>query len=230
LTLRSPGVCDRCKGSGAKPGTVPRTCPNCRGAGMVNSNQGAFQFAEPCRECQGVGTIVDEKCPECRGTGGVTKNRVITVRIPAGVGDGQRIRIPGRGEPGQRGGPPGNLYVLVHVRADDLFGRSGNDLTLTVPVTYAEATLGTELTVPTIDSTVTLRVPAGSRSGRTLRVRGKGVPGKGDLLVTIEVSVPAELSDEARKALEEYAVHAPPAPRQHIEDAARRRAAGRSVS
>jgi molecular chaperone DnaJ len=223
LTLRSPGVCDRCKGSGAKPGTELKTCPKCRGAGLVNSNQGAFQFSEPCRECQGVGTIVEEKCPECRGTGGVTKNRTITVRIPPGVAEGQRIRLSGRGEPGARGGPAGNLHVLVHVRPDDLFGRSGDDLTLTVPVTFAEAALGAELTVPTMEGVVTLRVPAGTRSGRTLRVRGKGVPGKGDLLVTVEIHVPAELPAAARKAVEEYAASAPTAPRERIEEAVRRR-------
>ena len=135
LTLRAPGVCDTCHGTGAKPGTQPRTCPVCHGAGLVTRNQGSFSFSEPCRECQGVGTIVDEKCPECRGTGGVTKTRTLNVRFPAGVADGQRIRLAGRGEPGERGGPAGDLYVLVRVRADDLFGRSGDDLTLTVPIT-----------------------------------------------------------------------------------------------
>src|SRR5690606_4831613 len=131
LTLRAPGVCDTCRGSGAKPGTSPRTCPVCGGTGLVTRNQGSFSFSEPCRECQGVGTIVQEKCPECQGTGGVTKTRRLNVRIPPGVQDGQRIRLAGRGEPGVRGGPPGNLYVLVKVRPDDLFGRSGNNLTLT---------------------------------------------------------------------------------------------------
>jgi molecular chaperone DnaJ len=222
LTLRAPGVCDTCRGSGAKPGTRPRTCPQCRGTGLVTRNQGAFSFSEPCRECQGVGTIVDEKCPECRGTGGVTRTRRLTVRIPPGVSDGQRIRLTGRGEPGSRGGPAGNLYVLVRVRPDDLFGRSGDNLTLTVPITFAEAVLGTDLRVPTLDGPVILRVPPGTPSGRTLRARGRGVARRdgtsGDLLVTVDVVVPAELSKEARTALESFAAATGPAPRLHLEE------------
>jgi len=224
LTLRAPGVCDTCRGSGAKPGTQPRTCPQCRGSGMITRNQGSFSFSEPCRECQGVGTIVEEKCPECQGTGGVTKSRRLNVRIPPGVSDGQRIRLAGRGEPGVRGGPPGNLYVLVRVRPDRLFGRSGDNLTLTVPITFPEAVLGTDLRVPTLDGPVTLRVPPGTPSGRTLRVRGKGVPHRddtaGDLLVTVEVVVPEQVSKEARAALESFAESAGPAPRRHLEERA----------
>jgi molecular chaperone DnaJ len=228
LTLRTPGVCDTCSGSGAAPGSQPKTCPNCKGVGLVTSNQGAFSFSEPCRECQGVGSIVEDKCPECRGTGGVTKTRTMNVRIPPGVNDGQRIRLAGRGEPGERGGPAGDLYVLVKVRPDALLGRSGDDLTLTVPVTFAEAALGTDLRVPTLDSAVTLRVAPGTPSGRVLRVRGKGVVRRdgraGDLLVTIEVEVPTELSVKAREALAEYAAAAPPAPRTRIDAVARERA------
>jgi molecular chaperone DnaJ len=226
LTLRSPGVCDTCHGDGAKPGTRPRTCPQCNGSGLITRNQGSFSFSEPCRECQGVGTIVDEKCPECRGTGGVTKTRTLNVRIPPGVSDGQRIRLAARGEPGDRGGPAGDLYVLVRVRPDSMFGRSGDDLTLTVPITYPEAVLGVDLRVPTLDGAVTLRVPPGTPTGRTLRVRGKGVARRegrvGDLLVTIDVVVPKTLSDEARVALEKYAAEIPPAPREHIEALVRR--------
>jgi molecular chaperone DnaJ len=223
LTLRSPGVCDICHGNGAKPGTVPRTCPKCHGSGLISRNQGSFSFSEPCRECQGSGSIVDEKCPECRGTGGVTKNRTINVRFPAGVADGQRIRLSGRGEPGERGGPAGDLYVQVKVRPDDLFGRSGDDLTLTVPITFAESVLGTDLKVPTLDGVVTLRVPPGTPSGRTLRARGKGVARRdghaGDLLVTVEVQVPSGtgITDEARDALERFAKLTPPAHRDRIE-------------
>ncbi|MFG2038684.1 molecular chaperone DnaJ [Dactylosporangium sp. NPDC048998] len=227
ITLRTPGTCETCHGNGAAPGTSPRSCPKCRGLGVVSSNQGSFSFTEPCRECQGVGTIVDEKCPECHGTGGVTKTRTINVRIPAGVSDGQRIRLAGRGEPGTRGGSPGDLFVLIKVRPDPVFGRSGDDLTLTVPVTFAEAALGADLRVPTLDATVLLRVPPGTPSGRTLRVRGKGVARRdgnvGDLLVTIDVHVPAELSEAARKALSDYAAAAPPAPRERLEAIARER-------
>jgi molecular chaperone DnaJ len=226
ITLRAPGVCDVCHGSGAKPGTRPRQCPVCRGSGLVTSNQGAFSFSEPCRECQGVGTVVDEKCVECRGTGGVTKTRTLNVRIPAGVSDGQRIRLAGRGEPGERGGPAGDLHLLVKVRSDAIFGRDGDDLTLTVPVSYAEAVFGTDLRVPTLDGSVTLRVAPGTPSGRTLRVRGRGVARRdgtiGDLLVTIEVDVPAQLSPEARKALEEFTAYSPPPARNAIDEMVRR--------
>jgi molecular chaperone DnaJ len=221
LTLRAPGVCDTCHGSGAKPGTVPRTCPVCQGTGLVTTNQGSFSFSEPCRECQGVGTIVEVKCPECQGTGGVTKTRTLNVRIPAGVADGQKIRLAGRGEPGARGGPAGDLYVLIKVRPDPLFGRYGDDLTLAVPITYPEAVAGIDLRVPTLDTPVTVRVPPGTPSGRTFRVRGKGVPRRegasGDLLVTVDITIPKELSEAARTALEEYAQAAPPAPREHID-------------
>lgn len=229
LTLRAPGVCDTCQGTGAKPGTVPRTCPACRGTGLVTRNQGAFSFAEPCVECQGVGSVVDEKCSECRGTGGVTKSRTLRVRIPAGVTEGQRIRLKGKGEPGDRGGPAGDLYVLVRVRTDQLFGRSGENLTVTVPITFPEAALGTELTVPTLDGAVTVRVPPGTPSGRTLRVRGKGGPkrdgsGAADLLVTVELVVPKELSEEARKALAAFDAATPAAPRERIDAEVKRRA------
>ncbi|WP_433265648.1 molecular chaperone DnaJ [Micromonospora vinacea] len=226
LTLRAPGVCDTCHGNGAKPGTQPRTCPVCHGAGVTTRNQGSFSFSEPCRNCQGVGTVVEEKCPECHGSGGVTKTRTMNVRFPAGVADGQRIRLTGRGEPGERGGPAGDLFVHVKVRPDELFGRTGDDLTLTVPVTFAEAVLGTDLRVPTLDGAVTLRVPPGTPSGRVLRARGKGVVRRdgqaGDLLVTLDVVVPARLSDEARTALESFAEQTPPAAREHLDARVRR--------
>jgi molecular chaperone DnaJ len=228
VTLRAPGPCDTCHGSGAKPGTEPRTCPKCNGVGLVSTNQGAFQFSEPCRECQGVGTGVDEKCPDCRGTGAVTRPRTLTVRIPPGVDDGQRIRLSGRGEPGERGGTAGDLYVQVRVKPHDLFTRSGQNLGVTVPVTIAEATLGVDLVVPTLDSQVTVRVPPGTPGGRVLRVRGRGVPRRGsstagDLLVTIDVEVPRELSPEARKAMEDFAAHTPSAKRDRIDAALRAR-------
>ncbi|HEV2087885.1 MAG TPA: molecular chaperone DnaJ [Cryptosporangiaceae bacterium] len=221
LRLHAPGICETCHGNGAKAGTEPRTCPLCLGAGLVSRNQGAFSFSEPCRECQGAGTVVDQKCPDCRGTGGVTKTRTMHVRIPAGVSDGQRIRLKGKGQPGQRGGPPGDLFVVVHVQDHPMFGRSGPHLTLTVPVTFPEAVLGTELRVPTLDGAVTLRVPPGTPSGRTLRVRGKGIRKAdgppGDLLVTVEVDVPTAVNESARKALADYAAAMPDNPRAHLE-------------
>ncbi|GAA1635335.1 molecular chaperone DnaJ [Catellatospora bangladeshensis] len=221
LTLRTLGVCDTCHGDGAKPGTRPRTCKFCHGAGVINRNQGAFGFAEACRDCQGVGTVVDHKCPECAGTGGVTKTRTLTVRIPAGVADGQRIRLAGRGEPGERGGPPGDLYIRAIVRPDTMFGRNGDDLTVTIPVTYAESVLGAEVRVPTLDGMMKVKVPPGTPSGRLLRVRGKGVPKRdghsGDLLVTVEIVVPQQLSEEAREALVRFTELAPPVRRDHLE-------------
>ncbi|MFL6122314.1 molecular chaperone DnaJ [Actinophytocola sp.] len=209
LRLSSPSTCDTCKGTGAKPGTTPRTCPTCAGAGLVSRSQGAFAFSEPCRDCRGTGRIVDDPCPECGGDGVSTKSRTLTVRIPAGVDDDQRIRLAGQGEPGSGTGHAGDLYVRVHVTPHPVFGRSGNDLTLKVPVTFTELALGTTLEVPTLDGKVALRVPPGTSSGRVLRVRGKGIARKdgqtGDLLVTLQVAVPAKLDDSAKAALEAYA-------------------------
>jgi molecular chaperone DnaJ len=220
LRMSSPGACQNCNGSGARPGTTPRQCAVCLGTGLVTRNQGAFAFSEPCRECRGTGQVVDDPCPQCRGSGVTTQTRVITVRIPAGVRDGQRIRIAGKGVPGERGGPPGDLYVVVHVRAHPLFGRSGDDLTLTLPLSYAEAALGTTVRVPTLDGAVSLKVPAGTAGGRTFRVRGRGAPrrdgGHGDLLVTVEIAVPKRLSPRAREALEAFAAAQDDDPRPHI--------------
>jgi molecular chaperone DnaJ len=220
LQLASPAACRTCGGNGARPGSAPRQCPNCLGTGLVTRNQGAFAFSEPCRECRGTGSIIDDPCPDCRGSGVTTQTRTITVKIPAGVADGQRIRLASKGVPGERGGPAGDLYVRVHVRAHELFGRKGDDLTLTLPVTFPEATLGTTVRVPTMDGAVTLKIPAGTASGRTFRVRGRGVPkrsgGAGDLLVTAEVAVPKNLSADAREALEKYVAAQPDDPRPQI--------------
>jgi len=174
-------------------------------------------LSQICPECGGRGTIITSPCPTCGGTGVEHRNRSVKVRIPSGVESGQRIRVKGRGAAGRGGGPSGDLFVVVHVARDKVFGRRGRNLTLTVPVSYAEAVLGTTLTVPTLTDSVTLKVPAGTPSGRTLRVRGRGVPaGKkdpvGDLLVTIEVAVPESLSEEQRAVVEELAkVVEPPA-------------------
>ena len=219
LQLSGPGRCSTCGGNGARPGTSPRTCPTCGGAGVVSSNQGGFAVSEPCRDCRGSGQIVDNPCPECGGSGVTTQTRTITVRVPAGVRDGARLRIPGKGTPGQRGGPAGDLFVTVHVRPHALFGRKGDDLTLTVPISFAEAALGTTLRVPTLDGAVSLKVAAGTPSGRTLRVRGRGVPAKkrtGDLLVTVEVAVPQKLNHEAAEALEKFAAAQDDDPRPQI--------------
>jgi molecular chaperone DnaJ len=209
LRLSSPAACTTCGGSGAKPGTAPHVCATCSGSGLVTRSQGAFAFSEPCRDCRGTGRIIDDPCPECGGDGVSTRTRTLTVRIPSGVDDGQRIRLAGQGEPGRNGGPSGDLFVRVHVNPHSVFGRQGNDLTLTAPMTFTELALGTTLTVPTLDGKVTLKVPAGTASGRVLRARGKGITKRdgtaGDLLITLEVTVPNNMSSEARKALEAYA-------------------------
>jgi molecular chaperone DnaJ len=199
VRLSAPQVCPTCHGNGAKPGTSPRTCPVCDGAGQVSSSQGAFAFAEPCRNCRGRGVLIDDPCPTCGGSG----------QAAAGVDDGQRIRLAGRGQPGDHGGPAGDLYVRVHVRPHPVFGRRDNNLTLKLPVTFPEAALGATVAVPTLDGeTVTVRIPPGTTSGRTLRVKGKGIHPKngrpGDLLVTVEVAVPDKLTGTAKAALEAY--------------------------
>jgi molecular chaperone DnaJ len=222
LQLSGPGTCQTCHGSGATAASGTHTCPTCGGSGFRNVNQGGFGFSEPCRDCRGTGRIIDNPCPDCQGTGSTMQTRTITVRVPAGVKDGAKLRIAGKGTPGKRGGPAGDLYVTVRVSAHALFGRSGNDLTLSVPLTFAEATLGTTLRVPTLDGAVSLKVAPGTPSGRTLRVRGRGVParsGAGDLLVTVEVAVPTALTDDAREALEKYSAAVVDDPRPAITEA-----------
>ncbi len=209
LRLTSPAPCTNCHGSGARPGTSPKVCSTCNGSGVINRNQGAFGFSEPCTDCRGTGSIIEHPCPECKGTGVATRSRTINVRIPPGVQDGQRIRLPGQGEAGLRGAPSGDLYVTVHVRPDKVFGRDGDDLTVTVPVGFSELALGTTLSVPTLDGKVGVRVPKGTADGRILRVRGRGVPKRdgsnGDLLVTVKVAVPPNVEGAALEALEKYA-------------------------
>ncbi|WP_026930234.1 molecular chaperone DnaJ [Glycomyces tenuis] len=217
LRMRAPGECQTCHGTGAEPGTSPSRCLRCNGSGLVTENQGAFSFAQPCPDCEGTGTVVTDPCPDCGGTGAVTAERVITVRVPAGVADGQTIRLAGRGAPGEHGGPAGDLLVRVGVRAHPLFARDGDNVTLRLPVSFPEAAVGARIKVPTLDGPVTMKVPAGTPTGRVLRLKGRGVPGKGDLLVTVDVEVPAELSPEALEALEKYAAAAPPADRSKLE-------------
>jgi molecular chaperone DnaJ len=225
LSISGPHVCPTCAGSGAKPGTATRVCPVCSGTGMSSRNQGGFAFAEPCRECRGRGLLVDDPCATCHGTGQAITARTLRARIPAGVADGQRIRLKGKGEAGERGGPAGDLIVLVHVAPHDMFGRKRDNLTLALPVTFAEAALGATVKVPTLDGpAVSVKIPAGTTNGRVLRVRGKGVTRRdgtrGDLLVTVEVVVPTELSDEGRDALKAYAATQSDNPRAHLETAA----------
>ena len=209
LRLTGEGPCPTCHGTGAKAGTVPRVCPSCEGTGQSSRNLGSFAFSEPCRECRGRGLVVDDPCPACSGSGRAMSSRTIQARIPAGVADGQRIRLKGKGAPGERGGPAGDLYVRVHVTPHPVFGRSGHNLTVTVPITIPEAALGAEIKVPSHRGTpVSVRIPAGTPNGRTFRVRGKGARRPdgtiGDLLVTVAIQVPQNLNSAARDALESF--------------------------
>lgn len=208
VPVTSDAACATCAGTGAEPGTVPITCSTCRGRGVVDDNQGVFSFSRPCSSCGGSGRKIEKPCVTCKGNGVQRRQRNVKVRIPAGVKDGQTIRLKARGEAGRNGGPPGDLFIEVQVEQHNLFGRSGNDLTLTVPVTYPELVFGTNLTVPTLTNSVTVKVPAGTKSGRILRVKGKGVQsrtGNGDLLITLELADPKVLSKEEKKAVEALA-------------------------
>jgi molecular chaperone DnaJ len=209
LRMSSQAPCKRCSGTGDKNGT-PRVCPTCVGTGQVaRGGGGGFSLTDPCVECKGRGLIAQDPCEECKGTGRARSSRTMQVRIPAGVSDGQRIRLRGKGTPGERGGPAGDLYVVVHVTPHPVFGRRGDNLTVTVPVTFPEAALGGEIKVPTLGgSPVTLKLPPGTPNGRTLRARGKGAVRKdgtrGDLLVSVEVVVPPTVGGKALEALESY--------------------------
>ncbi|MGH3277395.1 MAG: molecular chaperone DnaJ [Streptosporangiaceae bacterium] len=222
LRLAGEGACKTCRGTGAKAGTVPRVCPACEGTGVGSRNLGNFAFSEPCKTCRGRGLIVDDPCPECSGSGRAMSTRTIQARIPAGVANAQRIKLKGKGAPGERGGPPGDLYVRVNVDQHPVFGRSGYNLTATIPVTFTEAALGAEIKVPAHRGLpISVRIPAGTPSGRTFRVRGKGVRHPdgtvGDLLVTVDVQVPRDLTDKARDALESFRdATAGPDPREEI--------------
>ena len=209
LRLAGEGPCGSCAGTGAKAGTVPRVCPSCEGTGQASRHLGGFALSEPCKTCRGRGLVVDDPCPVCSGSGRAMSTRTIQARIPAGVGDGQRIKLKGKGAPGERGGPAGDLYVKVHVTPHPVFARTGHNLTVSVPVTFSEAALGAEIKVPAHRAMpVNLRIPAGTPNGRTFRVRGKGVRRPdgtvGDLLVTVDVQVPRQLNDEEREALETF--------------------------
>ena len=222
MQTTSEAACDTCHGTGARPGTQPTVCRACQGSGMqTSSTSSVFAVSEPCRECRGRGMVVEDPCPTCSGSGRGHSTRSMQVRIPAGVTDGQRIRIKGKGGAGENSGAAGDLYVLVHVRPHPIFGRKGDHITITVPITFTEAALGAEIEVPALDGAkVRLRIPAGTPTGRTFRVRGRGVLGgaaDGDLLVTVDVQVPKHLSEEARAALADYqAKAAVPDPREHL--------------
>jgi molecular chaperone DnaJ len=206
LYLTTDAQCSTCTGSGAKPGTSPRVCSRCGGRGVIDDNQGLFSLSSTCPNCAGRGVLIDDPCTTCYGTGVEKRQREVQARIPAGVDDGQRIRLKGRGAPGRNGGPSGDLFVTCQVTPHQRFGRAGHDLTVRVPITFPEAALGADIDVPTLEGPlVKLRLRAGTQSGSRHRVRGKGVitpKHEGDLIVTVDVVVPATLTDEQRAAIE----------------------------
>ena len=219
VRIQGPAPCDTCHGSGAAPGTSPTTCPRCGGSGAVAVNQGPFQMSQTCPVCRGSGRIVETPCPTCGGSGSRRRTRTFQVKIPAGVKDGARIRLAGRGEPGPAGGQPGDLFVRVRVQQHAFFGRAGHDLTLELPVTYPEAALGADVRVPTLNGPVTMKVPAGTPNGKTFRLKGKGAPkrgGHGDLLVTTRVEVPRKLSRSEKDLLKQLRENEKESPRRRL--------------
>ena len=212
VTLKVPVVkanaCSACHGSGAAPGTSPTICPDCKGRGVTAENQGFFALSHTCRRCGGAGTIIETPCGVCGGSGRVRSTKTYQVRIPAGVRDGTRIKVRGKGEAAPRGGEPGDLYVITQVGESKVYSRRGDDLLVEVPVTFSEATMGADVELPTPDGTrVRVKVPAGSTDGKTLRVKGRGAPklkgsGTGDLLVKLRIAVPSKISKQERETLE----------------------------
>ncbi len=220
VAVRGDAPCTRCGGSGGEPGTHVGPCPTCGGSGQVAQSQGLFALPQPCPQCKGAGRIIETPCTNCRGSGTEVRTRNIKVRIPPGVKDGSTIRLRGKGAPGRNGGPAGDLLLTVDVASHPLFRRKGNDLTITVPLTYTEAALGTKVEVPTLDGPVTLKIPAGTPTGKTFRVRDKGVhPDRGrsgDLLVRVEVVVPRRVSRDEKKLLEQLATYEDEDVRAHL--------------
>lgn len=212
LYLTTDAQCSTCSGSGAKPGTSPKVCGHCQGRGVVDDNQGMFSFSSPCPVCQGRGNVIESPCPTCQGSGIERRPREVKTRLPAGVKDGQTIRLKGRGGPGRNGGPNGDLLVQLTVQPHERFGRSGQNLTVTVPVSFADAALGADIDVPTLAGpSVVMHIKPGTQSGSRHRIKGKGIETtsrangtvRGDLIVTVTVSVPTELTDEQRSAIEQ---------------------------
>ena len=207
-------VCDHCHGNQAEPGTPIKNCPDCQGTGQMryvqNTPLGQFATTRTCTRCRGEGKVVETPCRECGGAGTVRRSSRLKVKIPAGIDNGQFVRLAGQGEAGYRGGPPGDLLIVVHVRPHELFTRQGNDVLCEVPISFVQAALGDEIEVPTLDGPVKLRVPEGTQSGKVMRLRGKGVQdvrgyGRGDQLVTLRVVTPTKLTPKQKELLREFA-------------------------
>jgi molecular chaperone DnaJ len=207
-------TCETCKGNGAAPGSSPTTCPQCRGTGQLRYQQGFFTVARTCGQCRGAGKVIAKPCATCRGEGTVEQMRKLTVKIPAGIATGQRLRLTGEGESGTQGGPPGDLYVVIFVREHEFFQRDGNDLLCTVPLAFTTLALGGEIKVPGLDGDETVKIPESTQTGTTFKLRGKGMPdvsgrGHGDLLVTVQAVTPKKLTKEQKKLLEQLAATLP---------------------
>jgi molecular chaperone DnaJ len=215
-------ACRECGGSGAQPGTAPTICPECKGRGVRAESQGLFALSQPCPRCRGNGTVIEQPCSKCRGSGRERRTKRYSVKIPAGVKEGTRIRLKGKGEAGWGGAPAGDLFVVTHVAPSKLYERRGAaDLVIEVPVTYPEAALGATVEVPTPDGPVSLKIPAGSEDGKLLRIRGRGAPklsgsGRGDLLARVRVTVPKKLSKKERETLEELKKASREDPRERL--------------
>lgn len=202
--------CSACGGSGAKPGTEPKVCPTCRGAGQVRFQQGYFSVSRTCNHCNGEGRIIDSPCGACRGTGSVRDTKTMSVKIPAGVETGNRLKLSGEGGQGTKGGANGDLYVAITVKPHPVFNRDNNDVICEIPISFTQAALGAEIPVPTLDGKMNLKIPEGTQSGRVFRLRDKGIPvlqgyGRGDQLVVIKVETPVNLNKKQRELLEEFA-------------------------
>jgi molecular chaperone DnaJ len=220
LHLTSEAECSTCSGSGARVGTKPLRCPQCKGRGVVDDNQGVFAFSSPCPRCNGRGVVIEHPCPTCKGSGVEMRDREVNVRIPAGVDDGQRIRIKSRGAPGRGGGPHGDLFVVCRVTPHPVFGREGTHLTTRLPITFSEAALGADIEVPTLQGVpVTLRLKPGTQSGSRHRVKGKGIQvnkSHGDLIVTVDVVVPNKLTTDQKSAVVQMAQSLSQSPREKL--------------
>ena len=208
VSVRRHEACEDCSGTGAAPGKSPVTCRSCQGRGQVRYQQGFFSMARTCPTCQGAGSVITDPCPKCKGEGRVLRQRTVEAKVPAGVEDGTRIRFGGFGEAGVFGGPPGDLYVVLHVKEHPFFTREGNDLHCVIPVSITQVALGAEIKVPTLEGEQILKIPEGTQSGTTFRVKGKGVPvlqgrGKGDLYVEVRAQTPAKLTKRQRELLQE---------------------------
>jgi molecular chaperone DnaJ len=210
ISFRKLGPCGHCHGSGAEPGSKRTTCPTCRGAGQVTTSRGFFHVRQVCPTCRGSGNRFEKVCVKCSGEGRVNETAKINVRIPPGVDTGNKLRSSGNGEAGTSGGEPGDLYIVVHVKDNEVFERQGDDLFCEIPIKFTLATLGGTIQVPTLQGKATLKIPAGTQSGTTFRLKGRGMPhlrggAHGDQLIRVHVEVPTHLSSEQRKALEEFA-------------------------